>query len=65
MALRDEVVLQQHMYVLERQVGFGFGIAVSGGVDNPGSGNGDPAIVISDVIKGGPAFDKIIVSSNN
>jgi len=40
---------------LTRVPGYGFGIAVSGGADNPHFQNGDPAIAISDVIKGGPA----------
>ena len=39
---------------------FGFGIAVSGGRDNPHFTNGDPAIIISDVIKGGPAEAKLL-----
>jgi hypothetical protein len=34
----------------------GFGIAVSGGIDNPHFVSGDPAIVVSDVIASGPAW---------
>ena len=60
-ATQDEVVLQQHMYILEKQQGFGFGIAVSGGRDNPNSESHDTAIVISDVIKDGPAYGKLQV----
>lgn len=33
----------------------GFGIAVSGGRDNPHFENGETSIVISDVLLGGPA----------
>lgn len=33
----------------------GFGIAVSGGKDNPHFENGETSIVISDVLQGGPA----------
>lgn len=33
----------------------GFGIAVSGGRDNPHFENGETSIVISDVLPGGPA----------
>lgn len=33
----------------------GFGIAVSGGRDNPHFENGETSIVISDVLAGGPA----------
>lgn len=39
--------------------GFGFGIAVSGGKDNPHFANGDPSIAISDVLKAGPAEGKL------
>jgi len=39
--------------------GFGFGIAVSGGKDNPHFSNGDPSIAISDVLKAGPAENKL------
>jgi hypothetical protein len=36
--------------------GLGFGIAVSGGRDNPHFKSGDPAIVVSDVLRSGPAW---------
>ncbi|ODM94110.1 Tight junction protein ZO-1 [Orchesella cincta] len=54
---------------LTRVPGYGFGIAVSGGCDNPHFANGDPAIAISDVLKGGPAQGKLqindrIISAN-
>ena len=39
--------------------GFGFGIAVSGGRDNPHFANGDPSVAISDVLKTGPAESKL------
>jgi hypothetical protein len=39
---------------------YGFGIAVSGGRDNPHFANGDPAIVVSDVLKQGPAEGKLL-----
>uniref|UniRef100_A0A8C9V976 Tight junction protein 1 n=1 Tax=Scleropages formosus TaxID=113540 RepID=A0A8C9V976_SCLFO len=38
-----------------RAPGFGFGIAISGGRDNPHFQSGETSIVISDVLKGGPA----------
>lgn len=40
---------------LHRAPGFGFGIAISGGRDNPHFQSGETSIVISDVLKGGPA----------
>ena len=41
--------------VCEQAPGFGFGIAISGGRDNPHFQSGETSIVISDVLKGGPA----------
>ncbi|XP_030745371.1 tight junction protein ZO-1 isoform X2 [Sitophilus oryzae] len=38
-----------------RVPGFGFGIAVSGGRDNPHFASGDPSIAVSDVLAAGPA----------
>lgn len=35
------------------------GIAVSGGRDNPHFVTGDPSIAVSDVLKGGPAEDRL------
>uniref|UniRef100_A0A8C1TCQ9 Tight junction protein 2a (zona occludens 2) n=1 Tax=Cyprinus carpio TaxID=7962 RepID=A0A8C1TCQ9_CYPCA len=48
----------------------GFGIAVSGGRDNPNEENGEPSIVVSDVLQGGPADgllfenDRVILVNN-
>ncbi|XP_054162043.1 tight junction protein ZO-1-like isoform X2 [Oppia nitens] len=47
---------------LTRVPGYGFGIAVSGGRDNPHFINGDPAIAISDVLKAGPAEGKLQIN---
>ena len=45
---------------LSRVPVYGFGIAVSGGRDNPHFMNGDPSIAISDVLKAGPAEGRLI-----
>lgn len=45
---------------LNRVPGYGFGIAVSGGRDNPHFANGDPSIAVSDVLKSGPAEGKLM-----
>lgn len=42
-----------------RVTGYGFGIAVSGGRDNPHFATGDPSIAVSDVLKGGPAEERL------
>ncbi|KAF8789141.1 Tight junction protein ZO-1 like protein [Argiope bruennichi] len=58
-----------HNVTLTRVSGYGFGIAVSGGRDNPIFTNGDPSIAISDVLKAGPAEGKLrlndrVISAN-
>ena len=55
---RDEVVIQQHRYQIHKVPGFGFGLAVSGGIDN----SGDGPVVISDVIENGPASQKLQIN---
>ncbi|XP_065075798.1 uncharacterized protein pyd isoform X4 [Ochlerotatus camptorhynchus] len=47
---------------LSRVPGYGFGIAVSGGRDNPHFANGDPSIAVSDVLKHGPAEGQLQVN---
>uniref|UniRef100_A0A182VS10 Tight junction protein ZO-1 n=1 Tax=Anopheles minimus TaxID=112268 RepID=A0A182VS10_9DIPT len=47
---------------LSRVTGYGFGIAVSGGRDNPHFANGDPSIAVSDVLKNGPAEGQLQVN---
>lgn len=55
----ERVVWEFHNVTLTRVPGYGFGIAVSGGRDNPHFTNGDPSIAISDVLKAGPAEGKL------
>ncbi|KAJ8247816.1 hypothetical protein GJAV_G00250840 [Gymnothorax javanicus] len=54
-AMEETVIWEQHTVNLHRAPGFGFGIAISGGRDNPHFQSGETSIVISDVLKGGPA----------
>nr|QRF78316.1 ZO1 [Euperipatoides kanangrensis] len=58
----ERSVWEFHNVTLMRVPGYGFGIAVSGGRDNPHFSNGDPAIVISDVLKAGPAEGKLFIN---
>ncbi|XP_067130585.1 tight junction protein ZO-1-like isoform X2 [Centruroides vittatus] len=51
-----------HNITLTRVPGYGFGIAVSGGRDNPHFANGDPSIAISDVLKAGPAEGRLKIN---
>ncbi|XP_077331098.1 tight junction protein 2 isoform X3 [Lithobates pipiens] len=51
----EETIWEQFTVTLQKDSKKGFGIAVSGGKDNPHFENGEPSIVISDVLLGGPA----------
>lgn len=55
----ERISWEYHTVNLSRVPGYGFGIAVSGGRDNPHFANGDPAIAISDVLKAGPAEGRL------
>uniref|UniRef100_A0A336ME51 CSON015359 protein n=1 Tax=Culicoides sonorensis TaxID=179676 RepID=A0A336ME51_CULSO len=58
----DRTAWDYQTVTLSRVPGFGFGIAVSGGKDNPHFANGDPSIAVSDVLASGPAEDKLQVN---
>ncbi|XP_037632944.1 tight junction protein ZO-2-like isoform X2 [Sebastes umbrosus] len=51
----EEMVWEQYTVSLQRDSKMGFGIAVSGGRDNPNVDNGETSIIVSDVLQGGPA----------
>ncbi|XP_069369235.1 tight junction protein ZO-2a isoform X12 [Paralichthys olivaceus] len=51
----EETVWEQYTVTLQRDPKMGFGIAVSGGRDNPNEESGETSIVVSDVLQGGPA----------
>ncbi|XP_059194009.1 tight junction protein ZO-2-like [Centropristis striata] len=51
----EETVWEQYTVTLQRDSKMGFGIAVSGGRDNPNVDNGETSIIVSDVLQGGPA----------
>lgn len=55
----DRTSFEYHTVPVTRVPGYGFGIAVSGGRDNPHFANGDPSIAVSDVLKGGPAEERL------
>ncbi|KAK2192766.1 hypothetical protein NP493_23g04001 [Ridgeia piscesae] len=58
----EKIIWETHNVTLTRVAGYGFGIAVSGGRDNPHFANGDPSIAISDVLKAGPAEGKLQIN---
>ncbi|KAM6954155.1 tight junction protein ZO-2b [Aplochiton taeniatus] len=51
----EETVWEQYTVTLQRDSKMGFGIAVSGGRDNPNVDSGETSIIVSDVLQGGPA----------
>ncbi|XP_062905141.1 tight junction protein ZO-2a isoform X2 [Mobula hypostoma] len=51
----EEVIWEQFTVTLQKDSKRGFGIAVSGGRDNPNFENGETSIIISDVLEKGPA----------
>ena len=51
----DKIVWETHHVAIYKVPGLGFGIAISGGKDNPHFCSGETSIAISDVLKGGPA----------
>merc|ERR1719474_2650615 len=58
----ERIAWEFHHVTLQRVPGYGFGIAVSGGRDNPHFTNGDTSIAISDVLKAGPAEGKLMIN---
>ncbi|XP_060136026.1 tight junction protein ZO-2 isoform X1 [Zootoca vivipara] len=66
----EELIWEQYTVTLQRDSKRGFGIAVSGGRDNPHFENGETSIVVSDVLAGGPADgllqenDRVVMVNN-
>lgn len=55
MVFQDNTPHDYHIFLLFQDPKMGFGIAVSGGRDNPNEETGETSIVVSDVLQGGPA----------
>ncbi|KAM9112348.1 tight junction protein ZO-3 [Pangshura tecta] len=58
-AMEEMVIWEQHTVMLSKDPRRGFGIAISGGRDRPSSLAGDPSVVVSDVVPGGPADGRL------
>uniref|UniRef100_A0A8C3HV59 Tight junction protein 3 n=1 Tax=Chrysemys picta bellii TaxID=8478 RepID=A0A8C3HV59_CHRPI len=58
-AMEEMVIWEQHTVTLSKDPRRGFGIAISGGRDRPSGLAGDPSIVVSDVVPGGPADGRL------
>ncbi|NXT57297.1 ZO3 protein, partial [Pluvianellus socialis] len=58
-AMEEMVIWEQHTVTLSKDPQRGFGFAVSGGRDRPNRTTGDTAVVVSDVVFGGPAMGRL------
>ncbi|NXS39330.1 ZO3 protein, partial [Balaeniceps rex] len=57
--MEEMVIWEQHTVTLSKDPQRGFGFAVSGGRDRPNKMTGDTAVVVSDVVSGGPAVGRL------
>ncbi|NXX98053.1 ZO3 protein, partial [Centropus bengalensis] len=57
--MEEMVIWEQHTVTLSKDPQRGFGFAVSGGRDRPNKVTGDTALVVSDVVAGGPAVGRL------
>ncbi|KAM6041830.1 tight junction protein ZO-3 [Chlamydotis macqueenii] len=57
--MEEMVIWEQHTVTLSKDPHRGFGFAVSGGRDRPNRTTGDTAVVVSDVVAGGPAVGRL------
>lgn len=60
MVFWDNTQYDYHVFFLFQDPKMGFGIAVSGGRDNPNEETGETSIVVSDVLQGGPADELLL-----
>ncbi|XP_048470219.1 tight junction protein ZO-3-like [Rhincodon typus] len=59
--MEETLIWEQHTVLINRDSKIGFGIAISGGTDKPNSTTGETAILVSDVVRSGPAEGKIMI----
>ncbi|NXW60550.1 ZO3 protein, partial [Eurystomus gularis] len=57
--MEEMLIWEQYTVTLSRDPQRGFGFAVSGGRDHPNKMTGDTAVVVSDVVSGGPAMGRL------
>ncbi|XP_067413357.1 tight junction protein ZO-3 isoform X2 [Emydura macquarii macquarii] len=57
--MEEMVIWEQHTVTLSKDPRRGFGLAISGGRDRPSGVAGDPSIIVSDVVPGGPADGRL------
>ncbi|XP_069734028.1 tight junction protein ZO-3 [Phaenicophaeus curvirostris] len=57
--MEEMVIWEQHTVTLSKDPQWGFGFAISGGRDRPNKVTGNTAVVVSDVVSGGPAVGQL------
>ncbi|XP_075060920.1 tight junction protein ZO-3 isoform X2 [Mixophyes fleayi] len=57
--MEEMIIWEQYTVTLIRDPRKGFGIAISGGRDRPSGTNGDHSVIVSDVVRGGPADNRL------
>lgn len=58
-AMEEMLIWEQHTVTLSKDPQRGFGFAVSGGRDRPNKTTGETAVIVSDVVSGGPAVGRL------
>ncbi|XP_042650901.1 tight junction protein ZO-3 isoform X2 [Tyto alba] len=57
--MEEMLIWEQHTVTLSKDPQRGFGFAVAGGRDRPNRATGDTALVVADVVSGGPAVGRL------
>ncbi|XP_018420853.1 PREDICTED: tight junction protein ZO-3-like [Nanorana parkeri] len=57
--MEEMTIWEQYTITLNRDPRRGFGIAIAGGRDRPSSKDGDQSIIVSDIVPGGPADNRL------
>ncbi|XP_056429522.1 tight junction protein ZO-3 isoform X3 [Hyla sarda] len=57
--MEEMTIWEQYTVTLARDPRKGFGIAISGGRDRPSKTDGDNSVIVSDVVRGGPADGRL------
>uniref|UniRef100_A0A4W5N8Q5 Tight junction protein 3 n=2 Tax=Hucho hucho TaxID=62062 RepID=A0A4W5N8Q5_9TELE len=59
--MEELTIFEQHTITLGKDSKMGFGFAISGGRDQPNPDSGDTAVIVSDVVRNGPAMGRLFV----
>uniref|UniRef100_A0A3P8YZP0 Tight junction protein 3 n=2 Tax=Esox lucius TaxID=8010 RepID=A0A3P8YZP0_ESOLU len=59
--MEELTIWEQHTITLNKDSKMGFGFAISGGREKPNPDSGDTAVIVSDVVRNGPAMGRLFV----